>query len=259
MRIVRSEAHRNDTIAPYLAPIQVGSEIVVEEGDSAVLFQERAVIGTLGPGRHTLRVDDDLFLPVAGDTVAAKVAFVSRAPRHAPRGAFPALVTDPRSGRSVTVGVAGTWTVRVVDPSRCVAELPTIPGDGILEAATTCHLARSVARHLGRGGDLLEATTQPAEVLARGIAEAARPIMAEAGLELVEARDVRLSLDSATRASLAQASELETRQGICARCGDPVPLGPLCLCGGPLFVICPGCGDEHPGELELCPTCGYAP
>lgn len=112
------------------ANVRLGSQITVDEDDTAVFFREGKVYGTLKPGRSTLDTQNIPFLGRLVDKVSggnifkAEIYFVSKREFTSLGFGGPVGdVKDPESEIAVGLRVYGTYAMRVFDPVMLIVEL----------------------------------------------------------------------------------------------------------------------------------------
>jgi len=110
--------------------IPMKSQLTVMADEQAVFFRDGKVVGTLGPGRHTLESSNIPFLSNLVDSVTGgrlfitEVFFVSmREFTGAKFGGPIGHVEDPKSGVPVETMVHGEFSFRVTNPEQLVTGL----------------------------------------------------------------------------------------------------------------------------------------
>ena len=110
--------------------LRKGTRAIVEPDQMAVFINRGQVIGTLGPGRHTIEADELPFLGVfidigtGGNAYRAELFFVGT--REYPGNRFGGRiddVQDPLSGMIVTLRVFGEYSLRVSNENRLLLNL----------------------------------------------------------------------------------------------------------------------------------------
>ena len=110
--------------------LRKGTRAIIEPDQLAVFVNRGEVIGTLGPGRHSVEADELPFLGVfidigtGGNAYRAELFFVGT--REYPHNRFGGRiddVRDPMTGLIVTLRVFGEYSLRVVDPNKLILNL----------------------------------------------------------------------------------------------------------------------------------------
>jgi membrane protease subunit (stomatin/prohibitin family) len=111
--------------------ITMGSQLIVAEGQEAVLLREGRFVGPFGPGRYTLDVRNIpvlqslVNLPFGGTPFPAAVWFVRKMTAIELQWGTPSPVTllDPKFGIAAPVRARGTATFRISDPCKFLVGL----------------------------------------------------------------------------------------------------------------------------------------
>lgn len=115
--------HPDSTIPRY-------AELTVDADEVAVFFKDGVVVGTLEPGRHSLRTENIPFLSnlvdsfTGGNVFLAELYFVSKRQYTGIKfGGRIGAVEDPKSGVPVETSVYGTFAVQIDDPVKLLLGL----------------------------------------------------------------------------------------------------------------------------------------
>jgi membrane protease subunit (stomatin/prohibitin family) len=129
--ISRPDEFKNDII--YKHPdsnIRWGTQLTVMADEQALFLRDGKVVGTIGPGRHTLEASNFPFLSMLIDAVTGgnlfitEIYFVStREISQIKFGGPIGDVRDPGTGLAVGTMVHGDFSLRVIDPERLVIGL----------------------------------------------------------------------------------------------------------------------------------------
>ncbi len=129
--IARGDDCKNDII--YKHPdsnIRWGSQLTVMADEQALFMRDGRVVGTIGPGRHTLEASNFPFLSMLIDAVTGGNLFITEvyfvATREISQIKFGGPIGDVRdAGTGLAVGtmVHGDFSLRVIDPERLVIGL----------------------------------------------------------------------------------------------------------------------------------------
>ncbi len=178
MRIARpSDGLRNITCAYQLGHPPLFSQLDVEGDEAAVFRRFGAVLGVLGPGRHSLSSSSTPFLEPSKSSdqrrYECEVIFVRTSGTRLALDGSVGTLTDA-SGRDAEFFVLGTATVGTHDPAAVVTQAIGMgrPGDGV-DAIVRERLMAGVASRLrtvferGQASPTQPATIGPA-VLAAG-------------------------------------------------------------------------------------------
>ncbi len=110
--------------------VPMGAQLTVEADEKAVFFRDGKVVGTQGPGRHTLDSSNLPFLSnlvdsfTGGNVFLAEVFFVNvREHAGVKFGGRIGHVEDPKSGVPVETMVHGEFSFRVTDPEQLIVGL----------------------------------------------------------------------------------------------------------------------------------------
>ncbi len=131
---VKSDA-RDDTVLVEKSPhedLSIGTQLIVNQSQEALLVKDGVALDLFGPGRHTLATDNIplirnlVNLPFGGRTpFTAEVWFINKtAKRDLTWGtATPIQIQDPKTGVFVQMRAYGTWGLRVADSRVFVSRL----------------------------------------------------------------------------------------------------------------------------------------
>jgi membrane protease subunit (stomatin/prohibitin family) len=111
--------------------ITMGSQLIVAEGQEAILLREGRFVGPFGPGRYTLDVRNIpilqhlVNLPFGGTPFPAAVWFVRKLTAIELQWGTPSPINllDPKFGIAAPVRARGTATFRIKDPPRFLVGL----------------------------------------------------------------------------------------------------------------------------------------
>jgi membrane protease subunit (stomatin/prohibitin family) len=110
--------------------IPMKAQLTVEADEQAVFFRDGKVVGTLGPGRHTLESSNIPFLSnlvdsfTGGNLFITEVFFVTVRENAGVKFGGPiGHVEDPKSGVPVETMVHGEFSFRVTDPAQLIVGL----------------------------------------------------------------------------------------------------------------------------------------
>lgn len=131
MMIARPDDAKSQVVWKHPDPtIPMKSQLTVESDEKAVFFRDGKVVGTLGPGRHTL---DSMNLPflsnlvdsfTGGNVFITEVFFVStREFTGVKFGGRIGHVEDPKSGVPVETMVHGEFSFKVLEPEQLIVGL----------------------------------------------------------------------------------------------------------------------------------------
>ncbi len=129
--IARGDETKNDIIFKHPdSNIRWGTQLTVMADEKALFMRDGKVVGTIGPGRHTLEANNFPFLSMLIDAVTGGNLFVTEIYFVSTRefsqikfGGPIGDVRDPGTGLAVGTMVHGDFSVRVTDPERLVIGL----------------------------------------------------------------------------------------------------------------------------------------
>ena len=131
MMIARPDDAKAHVVWKHPDPtVPMKAQLTVEADEQAVFFRDGKVVGTLGPGRHTLDSANLPFLSnlvdgfTGGNVFVAEVFFVTvRENAGVKFGGPVGHVEDPKSGVPVETMVHGEFSFRVVQPAHLIVGL----------------------------------------------------------------------------------------------------------------------------------------
>ena len=180
--------------------ITMGSQLIVAEGQEAVLLREGRFVGPFAPGRYTLDVRNLpvlqhlINLPFGGTPFPASVWFVRKLTAIELQWGTPGPihVLDPRYGIAVPVRARGTATFRIKDPCRFLVALvgtTTQYSRDDMASAMRPALLQSVATVLARtiqaGASILDLPLK-LDLVASGTQQATNASIAGYGVEVAQ-------------------------------------------------------------------------
>ncbi|MFW5878920.1 MAG: SPFH domain-containing protein [Myxococcota bacterium] len=129
--IARGDEFKNDII--YKHPdsnIRWGSQLTVMADEQALFMRDGRVVGTIGPGRHTLEASNFPFLSMLIDAVTGGNLFITEvyfvSTREVSQIKFGGPIGDVRdasTGLAIGTMVHGDFSIKVNDPERLVIGL----------------------------------------------------------------------------------------------------------------------------------------
>jgi membrane protease subunit (stomatin/prohibitin family) len=138
---LKGEARRNFIARPDQAKnaiiwkhpeknVRTMTQLTVDADEVALFARDGQVVGTLGPGRHSLEANNVPFISrllegvTGGDLFIAEIFFVSAREHQGIKFGGPiGDVRDPESGLGIGTMVYGEFSLRVADPQRLVLGL----------------------------------------------------------------------------------------------------------------------------------------
>src|SRR5438105_24522 len=110
--------------------IRLLTSLTVEQDEACVFFRNGQVVGTLGPGTHTLQSQEIPFLGdlvdklTGGEFLRTELYFVlTREVPSLPFGGQVDNVADPETGLAVGLRVFGDYSLKVSDPTTLILNL----------------------------------------------------------------------------------------------------------------------------------------
>jgi hypothetical protein len=230
------------------ASLQIGAVIDVGPGDYAVVTSNRAVLGVVPPGTHSLHPQA---LPglaqAAGANSQLNLWFVRTTPIRGVRlGGSLGPIVDPATGTSCAVRCSGECSLGVSDPARFIAACESaefISPDPVFAWASS-QLLRKVTELLARPAVAPRSLLDPelTENLVRDL-PGAMGEFAATGLRLLALDNLSISIDEgdakklqSKMAELARAKQAAGHAPAprCGHCGTAATGGRFCVeCGAP--------------------------
>jgi len=152
-------------------------QLTVDHNECAAFVRDGALVGTLGPGRHTLSAQMFPFLGNLRDPTTAQyraeLYFVTSSPVSGMRFGGRAMLNEP-SGRTGNATIFGEYTVRVTDPgcflTQVAGQSDLAAIGGLFGQTITPHVERCAAAWLLEGYYTLDNIAQAGPHLAQAVA-----------------------------------------------------------------------------------------
>ena len=131
---VKFDASSNDVLVWKFPSeeLRLGTQLIVNESQEALLFKGGKALDLFGPGRHTLSTDNIplirrvVNLPFGGKTpFTAEVWYVNKAVRRGLKWGTrrPIPVIDPKFGYPISIRSFGQWGLRILDSRSFITQI----------------------------------------------------------------------------------------------------------------------------------------